>query len=177
MHSCEAAAALQLRLLEFTAGTDGEIEMVFASLVEQKAEALLVPTSPYFLNRAEKVVGFAAHYRIPAIYGRRNFTTAGGLLSYGDDFTETYRQVGIYAGRILKGEKPANLPVVQTTKLVRDQPQDRQRAWHRSADQCAVRRRGRSRRARNSRRYRWSDFLVLARRREWASLLNRFAKG
>jgi ABC-type uncharacterized transport system substrate-binding protein len=65
----EAAAALQLRLLEFTAGTDGEIEMVFASLVEQQAEALLVPTSPYFLSRAQKVVGLAAHYRIPAIYG------------------------------------------------------------------------------------------------------------
>jgi putative ABC transport system substrate-binding protein len=113
----EAAAALQLRLLEFTAGTDGEIEMVFASLVEQKAEALLVPTSQYFLSRAQKVVGLAAHYRIPAIYGRRNFTTSGGLLSYGDDFAETYRQIGIYAGRILKGEKPANLPVVQTTKL------------------------------------------------------------
>jgi putative ABC transport system substrate-binding protein len=109
----EAAATLGLRFLEFSAGTDREIDTVFASLVEQHAEALLIPTNLNFLIREQKIVGLAARHRLPAMYGRRNFAAAGGLISYGDNFAENYRQVGIYAGRILKGEKPADLPVVQ----------------------------------------------------------------
>jgi putative ABC transport system substrate-binding protein len=113
----QAAAALGLRLLEFRAGTDREIDAAFASLIEQHAEALLVPINPYFISQAQKIVGLAARTRLPAMYGRRNFTAAGGLISYGDDVAETFRQVGSYAGRILNGEKPADLPVVQTTKF------------------------------------------------------------
>ena len=113
----EAAATLGLRFLEFGAGTDREIDTVFASLVEQHAEALLIPTNVNFLSREQKIVGLAARYGLPAMYGRRNFAVAGGLISYGNNFSENYRQVGIYAGRILKGEKPADLPVVQTARL------------------------------------------------------------
>ena len=113
----EAAATLGLRFLEFGAGTDREIDTVFASLVEQHSEALLIPTNVNFLSREQKIVGLAARYGLPAMYGRRNFAVAGGLISYGNNFSENYRQVGIYAGRILKGEKPADLPVVQTARL------------------------------------------------------------
>jgi putative ABC transport system substrate-binding protein len=113
----EAAAALGVRLLEFSVGTDREIEAAFASLVKQHAEALLIPTNPYFISRAQKIVGLAAGHGLPAMYGRRSFAAAGGLISYGDNIGESYRQAGIYSGRILKGEKPADLPVVQTTKL------------------------------------------------------------
>jgi putative ABC transport system substrate-binding protein len=112
-----AAATLRLRLLEFSASTDREIEPTFVRLVEQRAEALLVPTHPLLLSRAERIAAFAARYRLPAIYGRRNFAAAGGLVSYGDSVAEAYRQDGLYVGRILKGEKPAELPVVQTNKL------------------------------------------------------------
>jgi putative ABC transport system substrate-binding protein len=112
-----AAAKLGLRLVEFRAGTDSEIEAAFTSMVAQHAEALLIPNSPYLISRAQKIVGLAAGHGLPAMYGRRSFTAAGGLISYGDDISESYRQVGIYAGRILKGEKPADLPVVQTSRL------------------------------------------------------------
>jgi putative tryptophan/tyrosine transport system substrate-binding protein len=113
----EAAATLGLRLLEFSASTNREIEAAFVRLVEQRAEALLVPTHPFLISRAERIAAFAARYGLPAIYGRRNFAAAGGLVSYGDNVAEGYRQDGLYAGRILKGEKPAELPVVQVSKL------------------------------------------------------------
>jgi putative ABC transport system substrate-binding protein len=113
----EAAAALGLQLLEFTAGTDREIEAVFATAVQQHADALLIPTSPYFISRAQSIVGMAARHGLPVMYGRRDYSEAGGLISYGNNVTESYRQIGIYAGRILKGEKPADLPIVQPIKL------------------------------------------------------------
>jgi putative tryptophan/tyrosine transport system substrate-binding protein len=113
----EAAATLGLRLLDFSAGTNREIEAAFMRLVEQRAEALLVPTNPFLISRAEIIAAFAARYGLPAIYGRRNFAAAGGLASYGDNVAEGYRQDGLYAGRILKGEKPAELPVVQVSKF------------------------------------------------------------
>jgi putative ABC transport system substrate-binding protein len=112
-----AAAALGVRLLELRAGTDREIDEAIASMVEQHAEALLVPTEPFFITRARRIADLVARYSLPAIYGRRNFAAAGGLISYGDNVTESYRQIGIYAGRILRGEKAGDLPVVQTTKL------------------------------------------------------------
>jgi putative ABC transport system substrate-binding protein len=113
----EAADALGLRLLVFRAGTDSEIEAAFAHMVEQQVQALLVPAEADFLVRAQEIAGLAARYGLPAMYGRRNYVAAGGLISYGDNVAEGFRQVGIYAGRILKGEKPADLPVVQTTRL------------------------------------------------------------
>jgi putative ABC transport system substrate-binding protein len=113
----QATATLGLRLLDFNAATDREIEAAFARMVEQGAEALLVPTHPFLISHAERIATLAARYGLPAIYGRRNFPAAGGLISYGDNVTEAYRQVGLYVGRILKGEKPADLPVVQVSRL------------------------------------------------------------
>jgi putative ABC transport system substrate-binding protein len=113
----QATAKLGLRLIDFSAGPDRDIETAFAWIVEQRAEALLVPTKPFLITHAERIAMLAARYRLPAIYSRRNFAAVGGLVSYGDNVTEGYRQLGIYAGRILKGEKPADLPVVQVSKL------------------------------------------------------------
>jgi putative ABC transport system substrate-binding protein len=113
----QAVAALGLQLLEFSAGTDQEIEAAFAHLIEQRAEALLVPTNPFLISQAERIATIAARLGVPTMYGRREFVAAGGLISYGDNVAEGYRQVGLYVGRILKGEKPADLPVVQSSKL------------------------------------------------------------
>ena len=113
----QAAAKLRLRIIDFSAETDREIEAAFARMVEQRAEALLVPIHPFLISHAERITALAARYSLPAIYGRRSFAAAGGLISYGDNVAEDYRQVGLYVGRILKGEKPADLPVERTTKF------------------------------------------------------------
>jgi putative tryptophan/tyrosine transport system substrate-binding protein len=113
----QAAAALGLGLLDFNAVTDREIEAAFARMVEQRAEALLVLIHPFFVSHAERIATLAVQYGLPAIYGRRDFVLAGGLISYGDNVAESYRQIGLYVGRILKGEKPVDLPVMQPTKL------------------------------------------------------------
>jgi putative ABC transport system substrate-binding protein len=116
MNASQAAAALGFRLLDFNAVTDREIEAAFARMVEQGAEALLVLIHPFFVSHAERIATLAGRYGLPTIYGRREFVLAGGLISYGDNVAESYRQIGIYAGRILKGERPADLPIVQPTK-------------------------------------------------------------
>jgi putative ABC transport system substrate-binding protein len=111
--SREAAGVRGLQLEIFKAGTEAEIDAVFAALV-QHVDAL-VAGDPLFNSRREQIVALAAYYRIPAIYIQREYVAAGGLISYGAIFTPLYRQVGIYTGRILKGEKPADLPVQQPT--------------------------------------------------------------
>jgi putative ABC transport system substrate-binding protein len=113
----EAADALGLELLTLSAGTDAEIDEAFAALERRGANALLLTISPFFVTRASQIAALAARQKVPAMYFRREFVEAGGLISYGYVTAESYRQMGVYAGRILKGEKPADLPIVQPTKF------------------------------------------------------------
>ena len=93
------------------------IDAQFARLDQQPADAMLVITSPFFVTRAWQIAALAARHRIPAIYARREFAESGGLMSYGYNVADGYREMGRYAGRILNGEKPADLPVIQPTKF------------------------------------------------------------
>ena len=98
-------------------GTDREIDAAFVSLAQARTRALLVAGNNFFNSRIEQIVALAARHAIPTMYTLREFAAAGGLISYGTSLIEAYRQVGLYTGRILKGEKPADLPVQQTTKF------------------------------------------------------------
>ena len=100
-----------------TASTETEIEAAFAALGDKRVSALLVDTDPYFLARRDQFIALATRYSVPTIYPWREAVAAGGLMSYGASLADGYHQVGIYAGRILKGAKPADLPVVQPTKF------------------------------------------------------------
>jgi putative tryptophan/tyrosine transport system substrate-binding protein len=111
------AVRLGVQLVVLHANSHHDFETVFATLIKQKAEALLVCASPSFYNRRDQLVALAARHNIPAAYELREFATAGGLLSYGNSLSDVYRQVGVYAGRILKGTKPADLPVVRPAKF------------------------------------------------------------
>jgi putative ABC transport system substrate-binding protein len=112
-----AARAIGQRIAIFNASSEADFDRVFMTLPEQRVGALLVLTSAFFTSHRDKIIALAAQYRIPTMYQWREYTTAGGLASYGDNLADGYRQVGVYAGRILKGEKPANLPVLQPTKF------------------------------------------------------------
>ena len=112
-----AAPAIGLKIQILKAGTDREIDAAFVSLVQARIGALLLGADIFFNNRIEQIVALAARYAIPTMYQYREFAVAGGLISYGSSLIDAYRQVGLYAGRILKGEKPADLPVIQATKL------------------------------------------------------------
>ena len=114
----EAAARTSGRALRLlNASTEGDIEVAFESLVQQRLSALLVGTDTFFYGRRDQLVALAASHTIPAIYFEREFVTAGGLMSYGPNFSGEWRQAGIYVSRILKGEKPGDLPVLQPTKF------------------------------------------------------------
>jgi len=112
-----AARALGLELHVLNTRSDGEFEAVFTTLLEQGVKALVVQSDGLFTSQRDRLVALAARYAVPAIYGRRQIAEAGGLMSYANDFADSYHQAGIYCGRILKGEKPADLPVVQPTKF------------------------------------------------------------
>jgi putative tryptophan/tyrosine transport system substrate-binding protein len=113
----EAARAIGQRIVTVMASTDDELEAAFGSLVHEGIGALLVTADPYFDIRRDRIVAFAARQRLPAIYQFREFAVAGGVLSYGLSFSDVYRQVGVYTAKILKGTKPAELPVQQVTKF------------------------------------------------------------
>jgi putative ABC transport system substrate-binding protein len=113
----EAARALGQRLIVLDGRTDEKIEAAFAALAPQHVTALLVGSDPFFDTRRERLVALALQHRVPAIYQFREYAVAGGLMSYGTSITEMYRLAGLYVGRILKGEKPADLPVMQVSKF------------------------------------------------------------
>jgi putative ABC transport system substrate-binding protein len=113
MQEAARMKGVQMQLLR--AGSEGEIETAFAALVQLRADGLVVQADPFFIAQREQFVGLAARHAVPAIYEWRGIPSAGGLMSYGTSLTGVYHQVGIYAGRVLKGEKPADLPVQQPT--------------------------------------------------------------
>jgi putative ABC transport system substrate-binding protein len=113
----EAARVLGLQLVFESVTSDIEIDAAFPSLVQQQTGGLLLTDSILFNNRREKLVALAARHKVPAIYTFPEFTAAGGLMSYASSLAEGYRQTGMYVGRILKGEKPADLPVLQPTRF------------------------------------------------------------
>jgi putative tryptophan/tyrosine transport system substrate-binding protein len=113
----DAARTLGVRLLILKASDPSEFETAFATLIHDKAGGLVVSGDVLFWHYSDRLVALAARYRVPAGYGYHTAAAAGGLVSYGTDFLGSFRQAGVYAGRILKGEKPADLPVQQVTKL------------------------------------------------------------
>jgi putative ABC transport system substrate-binding protein len=112
-----AVRSLSKQIVVLHASSEREIEAAFASLVQRRIGALLVASDPFLFGRREQIVALANYHKVPAIYQWREFAALGGLMAYGTTLTETYRTVGLYTGRILKGEKPSDLPVVQSTKV------------------------------------------------------------
>ncbi|HKA75973.1 MAG TPA: ABC transporter substrate-binding protein [Pseudolabrys sp.] len=112
-----AAQSVGQKLAVIQARTDRELEAAFATLTEKRADALLVMADPFFVTRRDKLVELAADHKVPTIYPLREFVAAGGLMSYGASIAEAHRTVGMYVGRILSGEKPADLPIQQATKV------------------------------------------------------------
>ena len=113
----ETARATGQQIQLFGASTDPEIDAAFASVAQKGAGALLVAADASFLNRRDRIIALAARYAIPAIYEQREFALAGGLASYGTNLADSYRLAGTYVARVLRGEKPADLPVIQSTKF------------------------------------------------------------
>ena len=113
----EAARDLGQRLVVLNGGTDEEIDAAFASLAQNRVGALLVGADPLFDPRRDRLIALAARHAVPTIYQFRDYALAGGLMSYGASITDLYQQVGVYVGRVLKGDKPADLPVMLPTKF------------------------------------------------------------
>ena len=119
VYTSEASAAaktLGISIQVLNASTEQELEEVFASLPSSKTSGLAIPAEPFFDSQRDRIVALAARYSVPAIYSLQEYAAAGGLMSYGTSLPDTYRRAAIYVGRVLKGEKPADLPVMQPTK-------------------------------------------------------------
>jgi putative tryptophan/tyrosine transport system substrate-binding protein len=112
-----AARAMGMQVQVFNANTGGEIDAAFASLVRERPDAIFVTGAPLFTSQRAQLILLATRHAVPATYAGRQFPEIGGLMSYGASLADAWRQVGIYTGRILKGAKPADLPVVQASKL------------------------------------------------------------
>jgi putative tryptophan/tyrosine transport system substrate-binding protein len=112
-----AARALGLKLHVLQAGTEHDFDAAFATLIQLRADGLVIGPQALFSTRSEQLAKLALHHAVPTVFQFRPFTVAGGLMSYGSSDTDAYRLAGIYTGRILKGEKPADLPVQQSTKV------------------------------------------------------------
>jgi putative ABC transport system substrate-binding protein len=115
MQSADRAMGLQIQVLN--AGTSREIDAAFATFVRERPQAVFVGIDVFFISRRVQLVNLASRHAIPATFANRDFTEIGGLMSYGTNIVDAFRQIGIYTGRILKGSKPADLPVVQATKF------------------------------------------------------------
>ena len=115
VHTAAGTLGLQVRVVN--ASTSGEIDLAFATLARERPDALLVINDPLFISRNTQIVLLAARHTIPAMLTQREYAEVGGLMSYGSDLADVYRQIGIYAGRVLKGTKPAELPVMQSSKF------------------------------------------------------------
>jgi putative ABC transport system substrate-binding protein len=113
----EAARQIGRRLLVQAAAADVELDLAFATVVQQKASAVIIGADPFFDTRRDRITALAARHGIPAMYHVREFAVTGGLMSYGTNLPSIYRQVGGYVARVLKGEKPADLPVLQPTSF------------------------------------------------------------
>jgi putative ABC transport system substrate-binding protein len=113
----EGGRALGLQIAILNASTSREVEAALANLVRDRADAVFVDADVFFTTQAAQIATLVAHYRIPAVYTNRAYSEVGGLMSYGPNESETCRQVGIYTGQILKGRKPADMPVQQVTKI------------------------------------------------------------
>ena len=113
----ETARSLGLQIRILNAGTALEIDAAFAGLVEQRIGMLLSGADPFFLGRRDQFVALAGRHAVPAIYFAREFVTAGGLMSYGTSISDAYRRAGVYTAKVLKGVKPADLPVEQSTRF------------------------------------------------------------
>jgi len=113
----DAARPMGLQIKVVNASTSGEIETAFASFMRERPDVLFVAADPYFYTRRVQFAVLAARHAMPTTYSQRDFAQAGGLMSYGTNIADAYRQIGVYAGRILKGAKPADLPVVQASKF------------------------------------------------------------
>jgi putative ABC transport system substrate-binding protein len=112
-----AARRLALELHILNASTEPELDAAFANVNRRRSGGLVIGTDAFFTSRLERLAALAIRHRVPAVYHFREFTAAGGLLSYGGSITDAFRETGAYVGRILKGDKPANLPVQQVTKV------------------------------------------------------------
>jgi putative tryptophan/tyrosine transport system substrate-binding protein len=112
-----AARTIGLQIQVLNASTSREINAAFANFVRERPDALYVGTGPFFVSRRVQLTHLATRHAVPAIYSGRQYTEAGGLMSYGTSLTDAYRQMGVYTGHILKGAKPADLPVIQSTKF------------------------------------------------------------
>jgi putative ABC transport system substrate-binding protein len=112
-----AARSLRKEMPVFSASNERELDTAFATMVQQQTDALVVASDPFYWSRRGELASLAARHRLPAIYYLPEFARAGGLMAYGNNLVDIYRLVGVYVGRILKGEKPGDLPVVQSTKF------------------------------------------------------------
>jgi putative ABC transport system substrate-binding protein len=112
-----AARAIRRQIRVVNASTESELDAAFVVLMEVRPAGMVVTGGPFFLNRRERLLALAQRHALPAIYETREFTAAGGLMSYGANIPEMYRQIGVYTGRVLKGEKPAELPILQPAKF------------------------------------------------------------
>ena len=113
----DAARTVGQEIQVVEASTESQLDSAFATLAQLRSDAVIVVAAPFFTSRRERLVALADHYRMPAMYSWREFPAAGGLMSYGASLTDAFRQAGVYSGRILKGEKPADLPVLAPIKF------------------------------------------------------------